>query len=93
MAGDHNHSLVRLHELEDDLEDVAGLVAEVHDMRARVDNTQLAVVVGERDVDPAQIARPGRVLHHLPVRVARLSEQVLEDVVALDLADAEQLRP
>jgi hypothetical protein len=67
MAGDHNHAFVRLDQLEHDLEDVAGLVAEMDDVRARLHHLQLAVVERQREIDAAQIARPLRVLHHLPV--------------------------
>jgi hypothetical protein len=62
----------------------------MHHVRVLVHDGELAVVVGERHVDPAQVARPGRILDHLQMRVPGLGDQLLEDRVALDLGYAEQ---
>jgi hypothetical protein len=87
VACDHDELLTGFDQPEHDLEDVSGRVAEVDDVRVLLDDRQLPVVIGKRDVDPAQIARSGRVLDHPQVRVRRLSEQLGEDVVTLDLGD------
>ena len=47
VGGDHDKPLARFDDLEDDLEDVACGVAQVHDVRALFDGTKPAVVVGE----------------------------------------------
>jgi hypothetical protein len=93
MTRDHDQPFIRLHEFEDDLKDVPGLITEVDDVRASLHHRELAIVERDRDIDPAQITRPSRIFHHLPMRVPRLRQQVLEHIVTLDLANAEQLRP
>lgn len=93
VAGDHHEPLGRVDQFEDDLEDVARLVAQVHDMRARLNDAELAPVERERNVDAAQVAGARRILDDLEVAVAGLGEQLGEHVVALDLSNAEELRP
>lgn len=61
MAGVDHQAVDGIGDLEDDLEDVAGGVAQVHPIRGLVDHLELAVVVGDRDVDAAQVGRRVRV--------------------------------
>jgi len=63
----------------------------VHDVRLALDDLELALVVRQRDVDAAQVRRPLGILDDDQMLVGGLREQLLEDVVALDLGDAEQL--
>jgi hypothetical protein len=57
VAGDDHQPVVGVDDLEDDLEDVAGGVAQVHDERGLVDHAEFAVVVGDGDADAAQVGR------------------------------------
>jgi hypothetical protein len=54
---------------------------------------ELAVVVGDGDVDAAQVGRRVGVGGDLQVRVAGVGKELGEDAVAFDLGDAQQLRP
>src|SRR6266508_3171910 len=93
VAGDDHQPVVGFCDLEDDLEDVAGGVAQVHQVRGLVDHLELAVVVGDGDVDAAQVGRWVGVGGDLEVGVAGVGQQLGEDVVAFDFGDAEQLGP
>ena len=72
---DHHEPLAGFYELEDDLEDVARGVAQMHDVRVLLDHAQLAVVVGQRCVDSAQVRRSSGSLDDLQMRVADRVEQ------------------
>ncbi len=89
VAGDDHQPVVSVDDLEDDLEDVAGGVAQVHDERGLVDDAEFAVVVGDGDVDAAQVGRRVGVGGDLEVGVAGVGQQLGEDVVAFDFGDAE----
>jgi len=54
----------------------------VHQVRGLVDDAELAVVIGDGDVDAAQVARRVGVGGDLEVRVAGVGQQLGEDVVA-----------
>jgi hypothetical protein len=84
VAGDHHQRVAGLDDLEGDLEDVTGGVAQVDHVGALVDHAELAVVVGDGDVDGAEVGWRGGVGHHLQVGVAGVGQQLGEDVVAFD---------
>src|ERR1051325_8553312 len=53
VAADHDQLLARLRHLKDDLEDIARLVAQMHDVRVLLDDCELAMIESKRHVDTA----------------------------------------